>query len=138
MAVDRVYVFDACAVVALLDNEPGAMLVEELLESQNQRCIIHVINACEVYYHLWRLAGESRAGQLEAILNGYGFVLSDLLSSELWYAAGKLKAQWRRVSLADCFCLALAIHEKGTLVTSDHHELDRIAQAGLCPIQFIR
>jgi hypothetical protein len=38
--------------------------------------------------------------------------------------------------IADCFALTLAIYENGTLVTSDHHELDRLAQ--LCPILFIR
>ncbi len=51
---------------------------------------------------------------------------------------GQLKAEWRRISLADCFALALAIREKATLVTSDHHELDRIAETGLCPFRFIR
>lgn len=44
----------------------------------------------------------------------------------------------RLVALADCFALALAIREESTLVTSDHHELDAIAKAGVCPIQFIR
>jgi hypothetical protein len=28
--------------------------------------------------------------------------------------------------------------ENGTLLTSDHHELDPIAGAALCPIRFIR
>jgi len=40
--------------------------------------------------------------------------------------------------LADCLALALAILENGTVLTSDHHELDPIAQAAICPIRFIR
>ena len=53
-------------------------------------------------------------------------------------AAGKLKGAWKRVSLADCFALALALEESGTMVTTDHHELDSLADAKVCPIRFIR
>jgi predicted nucleic acid-binding protein len=75
---------------------------------------------------------------LESVLTRHGVVLEDAWSSALWRSAGQLKAEWRRVSLADCFALALAIHGGGTLVTSDHHELEPIARAGLCPFLFIR
>ncbi len=138
MPVENLYVFDACAVIALLHDEPGAQVVEALLEEEDHRCVIHGINACEVFYDLCRRADEARTAKLEAILQGYGFELDDSLSSPLWRQAGTLKAQWRRVSLADCFALALAIRENGSLVTSDHHELDDIAQAEVCPIRFIR
>jgi predicted nucleic acid-binding protein len=138
LPAEAVYVFDACAVVALLDDEPGAEIVEALLENDEHRCLIHVLNACEVYYHLYRNADQSRATQLPDLLKGYGFEFDDSVATEFWQEAGRLKAEWRRVSLADCFALALALREQATLVTSDHHELDPIAQAGLCPFRFIR
>lgn len=138
MPAENVYVFDACAVVALLDDEPGAEVVEALLEGEECRCLIHVLNACEVYYHLYRRAGKERAAKLEGLLKGYGFELIDSLLPVLWQEAGELKAEWRRVSLADCFALALTIREKATLVTSDRHELEPIAEADLCPFRFIR
>ncbi len=138
MAADGVYVFDACAIIALLQDEPGATVVDRLLEKENHRFLIHSLNACEVYYDLYLRDGEAVADGLEEVLVGYGFELSPAMSSELWRSAGKLKAQWRRVSLADCFALALTLREAGTLVTSDHHELDRLAHEGVCPIQFIR
>jgi hypothetical protein len=50
---------------------------------------------------------------------------------------GKLKAQ-HRASLADFCAVALTNRIGGTLLTSDHHELDVIAAAGICPITFIR
>jgi hypothetical protein len=75
---------------------------------------------------------------LDTIFAEYELKLLSALSPDLWRAAGKLKAEWRRVSLADCFALALTIREEGILVTSDHHELDRIAEAKVCPIHFIR
>lgn len=137
MPAEEIYVFDACSIIALLDGEPGAQVVETLLEKDNHRCFIHILNVCEVFYHLYRRAGGERAAGLKAVLESYGFKLDDSLSA-LWRTAGQLKAEWRRVSLADCFALALTVRKKATLVTSDHHELDPIAESGLCPFRFIR
>jgi predicted nucleic acid-binding protein len=136
LADDRVFVFDACAFIALLEDEPGAAAVEVLLQDPRNRCLIHSINACEIYYDLYRRGNTEDANSLVAIFGENGLQLVEESPSDLWQIAGKLKAEWRRISLADCFALALAIYENGTLVTSDHHELDRLAQ--LCPILFIR
>lgn len=138
MPAERVYIFDACAIIALLDDEPGAEVVEALLAEEDHRCVIHLLNVCEVYYHLYRRAGQQRADKLKGILESYGFELEDSLVPTLWQEASQLKAEWRRVSLVDCFAVALAIREKATLVTSDHHELDPLAEAALCPFRFIR
>lgn len=138
MAAEKVLVFDACAIIALLDAEEGAITVERLLQDPTHRCVVHAINLCEVYYHLLRSTGQERADQLELALEQYGFIVSSSLSADLWKAAGQLKASWRRVSLADCFALALAIRSGGALVTSDHHEIDRLAEAGVCKVEFIR
>ncbi len=138
MSADGLYVLDSCAVIAFLQQELGAEVVVEALKNPRQRCIIHAINACEVYYDIYRRAGEKDAAALDGILAELGIELVHTISTDLWRTAGKLKAEWRRVSLADCFVLALAILEDGTVLTSDHHELDRVAQAAVCPIQFIR
>lgn len=137
MPAEAVYVFDACAVIALLQAEAGASVVSGLLEG-NHRCLVHAINACEIYYDLYRRDGEEVADGLREVLEGYGFELVEDIPSSLWTAAGKLKGVWKRVSLADCFALALARDTSGTLVTSDHHEMEPLAQAGICPIRFIR
>lgn len=138
MPAEVVYVFDACAVIALLKAEPGAAVVETLLQEEGNRCIVHAISACEIYYDLYRRDGEAIADGMREVLEGFGFELDETIPSALWQAAGKLKGEWKRVSLADCFALARAISAAGTLVTSDHHELDRIAEAQTCPIRFIR
>jgi uncharacterized protein with PIN domain len=138
LSADSTYVFDACAIIALLDAEPGAEVVEALLAEESHRCVIHILNVCEVYYHIYRNADQQRADKLKGILESYGFELEDSLVPTLWQAASQLKAEWRRVSLVDCFALALTVREKATLVTSDHHELDPIAAAALCPFRFIR
>lgn len=138
MSAETVYVFDACAVIALLQAEAGAPVVVGLLKDENHRCIVHAINVCEVYYDLYRRDGEEIADGVKEILEAYGFELLEEVPSTLWKTAGKLKGAWKRVSLADCFALALTLEESGTLVTSDHHELDPLAQAKVCPIRFIR
>jgi uncharacterized protein with PIN domain len=81
LPADEVFVFDACAVIALLDNEPGAAVVEALLADENNRCLIHLLNVCEVFYHVFRRADQKRAGKLSDILETYGFVLADSLAS---------------------------------------------------------
>jgi uncharacterized protein with PIN domain len=138
LAAESVFVFDACALIAILGDEPGAEVVEGLLQEPANRCLIHAINACEVYYDLCRRGNPQDADTLGALFAEYGLELFESMPSDLWTTAGKLKAEWRRISLADCFALALAIREGGTLVTSDHHELDPIANAGVCSIRFIR
>lgn len=138
MADEGLYVFDSSAVVAFLQREPGLEVVTEILKDQRTRCLIHAINACEVYYDIYRRSGEEDASTLEEILTTTGIELVEAIPSSLWRSAGKLKAEWRRVSLADCIALALALQENGTVLTSDHHELDPIAEAAICPIHFIR
>lgn len=138
MPAESVYIFDACAIIALLDAEPGAEVVEALLADESHRCVVHLLNVCEVYYHVYRRTDRRRADKLRGVLERYGFEIEDSLVPALWQEASQLKAEWRRVSLVDCFAVALAIREKATLVTSDHHELDPIAAAGLCPFRFIR
>ena len=50
----------------------------------------------------------------------------------------QLKSQIRRISYADCLALSLTLRLNGTLFSSDHHELDIIADKGIYSIQFIR
>jgi PIN domain nuclease of toxin-antitoxin system len=136
-ATEPVYILDACAVIALLHGEQGSGEVAALLEEPENRCRIHALNLCEVFYDGLRRSGLSDAARLEALLARNGIDIETEIPRSLWESAGQLKVALR-ISLADCFALALALQEKGTMVTSDHKELDRVAAAGICPIQFIR
>lgn len=138
MAADSTLVFDACAVIALLRGEAGAETVAGLLGEPGIRCRLHAVNLCEVYYDGIRRGDTTDAARLEALLTKIGFVIETDVPQPLWESVGRLKATFRRVSLADCFALAFALRENGTLVTSDHHEFDPIAATGICPVQFIR
>ena len=138
MAADSSLVFDACAVIAMLRGEKGAELVVSLLGEPDNRCWIHAVNLCEVYYDSIRRGDTADAARLEKLLTQSGLNVETEIPQSLWESAGRLKATFRRVSLADCFALAFALGEDATLVTSDHHEFDPIAATGICPVQFIR
>ncbi|MFL5387023.1 MAG: type II toxin-antitoxin system VapC family toxin [Longimicrobiaceae bacterium] len=131
------HVLDACAMLAYLTGEDGAVVVDELLRDPSHDCYAHSLNLCEVYYDITRRADAVTADQAIADLKAAGLVEHSDLDAELWRAAGNLKATGR-ISLADCFCIALAQRLDATLVTSDHHEFDAIVPRNLCPVRFIR
>ena len=60
------------------------------------------------------------------------------LTPAIWQAAGALKANLRRVSLADCFAIELTRRLHATILTSDHHEFDALVAQSVCDIRFIR
>jgi uncharacterized protein with PIN domain len=78
---ERLYVFDSCAVIALLQREPGAEVVAEILKDPQSRCLIHAVNACEVYYDIYRRGGAEDASALEEILATSGIELIEVIPS---------------------------------------------------------
>ncbi len=132
-----IYVMDACAMLALLRKEPGEHVVANALADPNADCYAHAMNLCEVYYIFHRDSGEASAETAISDLKGLGIIEGNDLDSAFWKDVGKLKAQ-HRASLADFCAITLTNRVGGTLLTSDHHELDVIAAAGVCPITFIR
>ncbi len=132
-----IYVLDACAMIAFLKGEAGADVVEKALLEQGSQCMAHAINLCEVYYDFHRAGGESAADNAIADMRTLGLVERDDFDEPLWKDAGKLKARGG-IALADCFAITLTNRVGGALLTSDHHEMDPIAAAGICSITFIR
>jgi uncharacterized protein with PIN domain len=136
-------ILDACAAIAFFRAETGAELVGNYLLDKHHDCYIHSINACEVYYDFYRTAGADGAEAIIQELMDLGVKIqndyqNDQFTDKLWKRAGTLKATIRRISLADCFALALAEDWEGTLLTSDHTEFDPIVHLSICNIQFIR
>ena len=133
-----IYIIDACAIIAFLRREAGSIVVAQLLADPANLCLIHAVNLCEVYYDAVRRTDVATARQdIAALLTG-GLVLRTDLDTAFWQSVGELKVNPGKISLADCFALALAQQEQGTLVTSDHHEFDPIVPLNLCSILFIR
>lgn len=123
--------------LAYLKAEPGGALVDTFLRDPSSQCYAHVINLCEVYYDVLRRSDEKTARAAIEDLYADGVEERKDLSRKFWHRVGQLKARGR-ISLADCFCIALAQELSGEVVTSDHKEFDPLAPLGICPIRFIR
>lgn len=131
-------VLDASAVIAFLRGEPGAEVVEGYFGREGHALYMHSLNLCEVYYDFLRASDETSAdGAIEDMLLLGVRERSDM-TSEFWRSVGKLKAEHRRVSLADCCALALAVRQRAVLLTADRHELEPLSRASVCSVEFIR
>ncbi len=132
------YVLDASAIIALLKGESGADVVDELLANTANECAVHVVNLCEVFYDLIRGMGYESAMSTIAEISRSGLIVREDMDAAFWQKAGLHKAEIKRVSLADCFCMALADRLDAEIITADRHELEAVREQGLCRITFIR
>ncbi len=131
-------ILDACAVIAFFQNEAGAENVENIIFDSNNNCMIHAINSCEVYYDFYRSAGETKANKVIEDLENLNIAIRYDMTAHFCQQVGRYKARIKRISLADCFALALANQEKGILVTSDRKEFEPVISLDICQINFIR
>lgn len=60
------------------------------------------------------------------------------MEPDFWRAMARLKARYKRVSLADCAALALASDLNAVLLTADRHELEPLSTLSICQFVFIR
>jgi predicted nucleic acid-binding protein len=130
------YLLDACALIALLNDEPGADVVADLLVRAEQgaiRLYISGIQALEVYYDRIYVKGRTYADIfLESLYNSAIEVISPV-SRAVIREAGRLKTAYS-ISLADSVVCAVAIEMPATVVTCDHSEMEQLERAE--PIQF--
>ena len=55
------YILDAGSMIAFLDDEPGAEVVEDVLTEPGSTCYAHIFNVAEVYYIYFRRGGMAMA-----------------------------------------------------------------------------
>ncbi len=130
-------IFDACALIAFLNNEPGADIVELLLIDSKNKCFIHAVNLCEVFYEFLRAGDENLA---QSVIDGLllmGITVREDMETDFWKQTGRYKIKGR-ISLADCFCISLACRLDGEIITSDHHEFEEIVKRDMAKVRFIR
>lgn len=123
--------------IAYLNDEAGAAIVEGMLNDRGRECFAHSINLCEVYYDALRAADEPTADQAIQDLMNAGVIERGEMDPALWREAGKIKSRGR-ISIADAFCAALTQRLGGEAVTSDRREFGPLAAAGVCTVTFIR
>jgi PIN domain nuclease of toxin-antitoxin system len=132
-----IYVLDASAMLAYLRGEAGADVVERALIDTGGQCLAHSVNLCEVYYIVYRDDGAATAEAAVSDFRALGVVERADFDEAFWKEAGGLKVKGG-ISLPDCFAITLTNRVGGSLLTSDHGEMDKVAAAGGCNISFIR
>lgn len=112
------YVLDSYALLALLQDEPGAQEVEDLIVSDDTEVTVSVINLGEVFYILARKIGKEAASTFERkVMETPKIVVADA-SWQRVKAAAVLKSIGG-ISFADCFGASLSLELDATLVTGD-------------------
>jgi len=104
-------VLDASSAIALLRGEPAALRVEQLLRDDYSR--MSTVNAAETVDVLIRRYGWAAADVVAGVEQLLSTVVATVPASlDLATRAGELRARHfrrdRRISLADCFVLAVA------------------------------
>jgi ribonuclease VapC len=114
-------VVDAWAVLAWLENEPGADAFDRWLRKAARSTPLHisVINAGEVYYSLVKAGDQSRANGFARDLRAHALPITVMPATNprVWRAAD-LKARYP-IAYADAFAAALAIELQAPLLTGD-------------------
>jgi ribonuclease VapC len=116
----KVYVFDACALLRLAQDEPGAERVVQLMtEARVGHCqlLMHIINLGEVIYRVAKTYGDEVAQRKRAEITRLPLIIEPFDEPTFWDAV-YLKSHYP-MSYADCFAAALARRKKATLLTSD-------------------
>jgi predicted nucleic acid-binding protein len=132
---------DACAVIALINREAGYDKVASLFREAaygTVDLIMQKVNVTEVYYGYLKSDGEAFAENQLRLIKDSRIAIVDNISDDMMRYAAMLKNKYRRMSLADAFLLAQAAALNATVVTSDHHELDVIDNAGSIKFMWIR
>lgn len=131
-------VYDSNVLIAYLEDEPGAEIIEFWLTDKTNTGFVHSINLCEVFYHVRRKFGEEAAQETYEGIRKLGLTIREDLDEDFWQEAGRIKADFCRVSLADCLCITLANRIGGEVITSDRHEIKALADKGVCKVRFFR
>ena len=118
MAVAKV--LDSWALLCYLEQEPGYEKTIELFEKaveSSKPLLMCIVNWGEVYYQVARRFGDTKAQEIEKLIQTLPITLIEA-NKELTHEAARIKAI-KRIAYADCFAVALARLRKAELYTGD-------------------
>ena len=138
--MNGLYILDACALIALLRDEPGADVVEGVFKQALEKTatiVMNKLNLLEVYYDTCRLYDKRTADMVFEDIQQLPVVIQSELTDEVLKEAGRLKASYK-ISIADSVVLAEALVSGGALLTSDHHEFEAVEKSEKIKFHWIR
>ncbi len=113
-------VLDSYALIAYLEGEKGADIVQQALEdSEKGKCqlLMSIINWGEVYYSMHRAKGEKVAEECVTVIDQLPIAFFGV-DRNIAYEASKLKAK-HSIAFGDCFAASLAIQNECKVITGD-------------------
>lgn len=110
------YLMDTSALLALMEDEPEADQVEELL--RKERVLIPWVVLLEIHYVTTRRQGLAEADQRYGLLEKSGAIILWDNDERLVLQASRLTAQYK-LSLADCLVAAHSLRHGSILVHRD-------------------
>ncbi|GBU20692.1 hypothetical protein R80B4_00571 [Fibrobacteres bacterium R8-0-B4] len=126
------FVLDACALIAIINNEPGSDRIGSLIrEAAHQNLVLKMnqVNLLEVYFYIMKIYGQDKADEILSDMETYPISLITELSREVIKEAGRIKMTYN-ISMGDSVAAAESMVSGGTLVTSDHKDFEMAAQSG--------
>ncbi len=136
----KVFVIDACALIAYLFDEDGSDVFENLLiqsYANEIEMVMHFVNLGEVYYDTLKRNDVTTAQETYKAIKELPIRFVDHISDRMIYKAGEMKTTYR-ISYADSFAIAQTILSSAELVTTDHKEFDPIEQANVVEFKWLR
>lgn len=124
------FVLDSFAILALVENEPGAQAVADIVGDETVQLYMSVVNLGEVYYIVSRKRGERAA---EEVVRGVMEEESLTLAEVTWpraKEAARIKAAGG-LSYADAFALGLAQEVRAPVITGDPEMRVAAAKVGV-------
>jgi predicted nucleic acid-binding protein len=124
----KLYVLDACSLIALLTDEKGSNVVKDLLQkalNEEISLLMHMVNFLEVYYYICKRYDEKVALKFFEDIKISPIKLNAEITDNILIKAGRLKSLYK-ISLADSIGIAESVANNGYFVTSDHHEIDEV------------
>jgi len=134
------YVLDACALIAVLQDEAGSDKVTSVINMAyigKAIVLMNKVNLLEVYYDVYRLRGKEQAEIILFEMKKIPVTVISDFSDDIFHEAGRIKATYK-ISVADAFALAQASVTEGFLLTADHHEFDIIEKKDRIKFDWIR
>ena len=125
--MNKIYVYDACALIAVIEDEPGASIVDAAYQEASEgraRLIMNKVNLLEVYYGILREQGNEYADKILDSVERSIIEITDI-SYDVLKEAGRIKANYK-TSLADSVAIAETTVADAFLLTADHHEMDAV------------
>jgi predicted nucleic acid-binding protein len=133
------FVLDACALIAYFKAEPGEDIIRGLINraaTRDDALFMSVYNLLEICYGFYREIGAEKTAALKRNIYRLPITVIDYISVPVFDEALRLKAAYR-CSLADAVGIAVAVELSAQFVTSDHHELEEIAEKERIPFLWL-